>query len=318
MIGAAFFKIANAQKLTPDDVINFLNKTSIDYPHYFVIPFKDTTYTYYIFDLSKDFQGNDKYIKYSRYFKNNRIASLKDLSNDTPQISCLVDITKFDVERKTSDGISGCSEIIRLVDMSLIDARNNAGRSDLFPELKDMFNKKVAYCFIGYRCELRDVLNIYLDGLKYLSSIFKANRASQVFIENPFKNEDLSPMGVRLNRRGSIFFIAVKLQNEVIDFVFDSGASDCSISKDAFDRLYQSYPNIFTPLQDGLYTMADGTIKKQKRFLVKELEISGRKIQNIEVTISPIGSPNLLGNSFLQLFKKWTLNQHQQMLILEY
>jgi predicted aspartyl protease len=98
--------------------------------------------------------------------------------------------------------------------------------------------------------------------------------------------------------------ITARLNGKIeIDFVFDTGASEVSIPLDVFLTLVRTK----TITNDDLlpsksYVLADGDVKEQERFIIRELEVNGTKINNIEATVSEAGAPFLLGQSFLRKF----------------
>lgn len=86
------------------------------------------------------------------------------------------------------------------------------------------------------------------------------------------------------------------------NFVFDTGASTLTISNDLADRLISS--NKITK-DDFIgyknFVDASGNTTKSKMVNIKDLEIGGLHVHNVEASINPgLNAPMLLGQSVIE------------------
>jgi TPR repeat protein len=65
-----------------------------------------------------------------------------------------------------------------------------------------------------------------------------------------------------------------------------------------------------------VYKLADGSIMKSKTFVVRSFAVNNRVLENIQATVAPAGAPPLLGQSFLQRFSSWSIDNERQLLLL--
>lgn len=104
-----------------------------------------------------------------------------------------------------------------------------------------------------------------------------------------------------------------------IKFVFDSGASDVSISPDVALTLMKTgtvTKSDFIGTQR--YQFADGTTAESKVFIIKELQIGNKKVTNVRASISnSVEAPMLLGQSVLQKFGKFTIDNNVHTITIE-
>jgi clan AA aspartic protease (TIGR02281 family) len=123
---------------------------------------------------------------------------------------------------------------------------------------------------------------------------------------------------IPLSEENGVFAIYATLGNTRLKFIFDSGASETSISSEVerqlIDNKVITKSNYLTP---GLYRIADGSIITARRVKIPKLKIGDYTVSNISVSISGTGSPLLLGRNVLDRFKKWSVDNGAQHLTLE-
>jgi aspartyl protease family protein len=104
-----------------------------------------------------------------------------------------------------------------------------------------------------------------------------------------------------------------------IGFIFDSGASDVSISSDIALTLIKTGTLKQTDfIGTQKYQFADGSIATSKTFIIREFTIGNKTLKNINASISnSIASPMLLGQSVLRKFGKFTVDNINHTLIIE-
>ena len=104
-----------------------------------------------------------------------------------------------------------------------------------------------------------------------------------------------------------------------INFIFDSGASEVSISPDVALTLIRT--GTITEkdfLLDQTYTFADGSTAKSKRFLIRKLIIGNQTLTNIEASISKsIEAPMLIGQNVMQKLGSVTIDYDKMLLIIK-
>jgi predicted aspartyl protease len=104
-----------------------------------------------------------------------------------------------------------------------------------------------------------------------------------------------------------------------INFIFDSGASEVSLSPDVALTLIRTgtiTENDFLP--DQTYTFADGSSAKSKRFLIRKLVIGNQTLTNIEASISKsIEAPMLIGQNVMQKIGSVTIDYANMLLIIK-
>lgn len=123
---------------------------------------------------------------------------------------------------------------------------------------------------------------------------------------------------IKLESFGGVYRVWVKIGGTNQYFILDSGASDISLSLDAERELINSgvlkKEHYITP---ALYRLADGSIIKCRRLILPEMTIGDFKVNNIKASVGVSDSPLLLGRSFLDKFKKWSVDNSTRELLLE-
>lgn len=131
-----------------------------------------------------------------------------------------------------------------------------------------------------------------------------------------FENENI----VKLKKTGGVYSVPVELNGVLkIDFIFDSGASDVSISPDVALTLVKTGTIKSEDwLPGAYYSFADGSTAKSARFKLKSVKIGNVVVKDVVCSISnSIHAPMLLGQSLLSRFGKYTFDNEKQILILK-
>ena len=104
-----------------------------------------------------------------------------------------------------------------------------------------------------------------------------------------------------------------------INFIFDSGASDVSISPDVALTLMRTgtiKQSDFVGSQK--YQFADGSTATSRVFILHEIKLGKKTLRNVRASISgSIDAPMLLGQSVLQQFGKFTIDNANHSLTIE-
>lgn len=113
-----------------------------------------------------------------------------------------------------------------------------------------------------------------------------------------------------MEKINNIFHIPCKVNGIPMKLIFDTGASDVSISLiEAKFLIKQGLIKKEDFLGDVDYKIADGTIIQGKKFIIKTIEIGSRKLNNIEATIMPNqDAPLLLGQSAISKLGNYTIS----------
>lgn len=112
-------------------------------------------------------------------------------------------------------------------------------------------------------------------------------------------------------KKGGVYEIPITINASLkINFIFDAGASDVSISADVALTLIRTGTVTDKDfIGTKTYKFADGSTAKSKVFLLKELQIGSKKVTNVRATISnSLDAPLLLGQSALNSFGKITID----------
>ena len=208
--------------------------------------------------------------------------------------------------------------------------------------------KNDIYALENYDNELRikkenETINVYFNGVKAyeindikqsgngVGVIAGGDETMNVAYVNYFSANIILPdeltFGVdkkisilKVKKNNGVYSVPVELNGVLkIDFIFDSGASDVSISPDvALTLLRTGTIKKEDWLEGAYYKFADGSIAKSKRFKLSSLKVGNKVITNVNCSISnSIDAPMLLGQSVLSKFGKYTFDNVNQKLVLE-
>jgi clan AA aspartic protease (TIGR02281 family) len=103
-----------------------------------------------------------------------------------------------------------------------------------------------------------------------------------------------------------------------VNFIVDSGAADVSVPADVVRSLVKSGAvdkSDFTGKQT--YVLADGSTVPASTFIIRSLKVGDVTIENVKGSMAPAGATGLLGQTFLQRFKWWSMNNNRHVLILD-
>ena len=102
-----------------------------------------------------------------------------------------------------------------------------------------------------------------------------------------------------------------------LNFVIDSGAADVSIPADVVLTLIRT-----GTIRDAdflgrkTYRLADGSTIPSDTFRMRVLKVGDREIANVTASIARVEGGLLLGQSFLNRFKSWSIDNQRQVLLL--
>jgi clan AA aspartic protease (TIGR02281 family) len=103
-----------------------------------------------------------------------------------------------------------------------------------------------------------------------------------------------------------------------LDFTVDSGAAHVSVPLDVYLTLTRK-----GTIQDAdiigeqTYVLADGSTQKAVTFTIRSLKVGDIVIENVRGGVAPVQGRLLLGQSFLERFKSWSVDNAKHVLLLE-
>jgi aspartyl protease family protein len=150
----------------------------------------------------------------------------------------------------------------------------------------------------------------------------KQSKSNTYVYETKRENKEYtsSKTEIKLKKAGGVYEVPVELNGVLkIDFIFDSGASDVSISPDiALTLIKTGTIEESDWLPGAYYKFADGTTAKSMRFTLKSVKIGDKIVYNVPCSISnSLDAPMLLGQSVLKKFGKYTFDYKTEKLIIE-
>mgnify|MGYP000854849074 CR=1 FL=1 len=171
---------------------------------------------------------------------------------------------------------------------------------------------------VGFGCEAPQ--NVSFDYLIVKQN--KQSKSNTYVYETQRENKRFttSKTEVKLKKEGGVYEVPVELNGVLkIDFIFDSGASDVSISPDVALTLIKTGTIKESDwLPGAFYSFADGTTAKSMRFTLKSVKIGEKVVYDVTCIISnSLDAPMLLGQSVLKKFGKYTFDYRNEKLIIE-
>ena len=103
-----------------------------------------------------------------------------------------------------------------------------------------------------------------------------------------------------------------------LDFTIDSGAADVSVPLDVFSILMRTGTIRDTDIiGEQTYVLADGSKSQSVTFTIRSLKVGDIVMENVKGDVSPAQGSLLLGQSFLERFKSWSIDNTKHVLVLE-
>jgi hypothetical protein len=63
--------------------------------------------------------------------------------------------------------------------------------------------------------------------------------------------------------------------------------------------------------------IADGSVVKSRTFVLRTFSVSNRVLDNVRASVAPANATPLLGQTFLQRFASWSIDNERQVLLLK-
>jgi aspartyl protease family protein len=118
---------------------------------------------------------------------------------------------------------------------------------------------------------------------------------------------------------GGVYYVPCKINDTEMEFVFDTGASDISMSLTEAKFLYKQGKLKVEDFRDTqMYQTADGSILEGMIVILRKVEIGGRELSNVQASIvNNEEAPLLLGQSALSAFGKISIDYNRNELTFE-
>ncbi len=132
---------------------------------------------------------------------------------------------------------------------------------------------------------------------KYILSIFFLVVTSQSLI---------AQTKIKMVKESGVYMVPCKINGLPLKFVFDTGASDVSISlTEAVFMIKNGYLDKMDIGENVYYAIANGDIAKGTKLNIKEIEFAGLILRNVEASIvHETSAPLLLGQSVISKLGK--------------
>ncbi len=162
---------------------------------------------------------------------------------------------------------------------------------------------------------------MYSPSLGIISPISGNTVGNYITVKGRSRNNSSSKKIIQMTKSpGGTYDIPVEVNGVLkISFIFDSGASDVSISPDVALTLIKTgtiRQSDFIGTQQ--YTFANGSTATSQVFILQEIKIGGYVIKKVRTSISnSIDAPMLLGQSVLQRLGRFTIDNNNHTLIID-
>jgi aspartyl protease family protein len=118
---------------------------------------------------------------------------------------------------------------------------------------------------------------------------------------------------VKMNRKNGVYEVPIEINGSKMFFIFDTGASDITISLTEATFLYKQgtlTDDDFLGTQQ--YQIADGSISEGTIINLKTVKIGNRTLTNVQASVvHNMGAPLLFGQSALAQFGKVTIDYNR-------
>jgi clan AA aspartic protease (TIGR02281 family) len=124
---------------------------------------------------------------------------------------------------------------------------------------------------------------------------------------------------VPLKNDGGTFVVPVEINGAItLDFTVDSGASDVTVPADVFSTLERAGTIKKSDITgEQTYVLANGSQSQLPTFTIRSLKVGDKVIKDVRGSVAPVQGTLLLGQSFLQRFRSWSIDNTKHELLLE-
>ncbi len=125
---------------------------------------------------------------------------------------------------------------------------------------------------------------------------------------------------VPLKRQNGVLYVPVLINDTIpLDFIIDSGAADVQVPVDVVSTLMRTGTLIASDFTGtNTYVLADGSMVPSQTFRIRSLKVGNWALENVSGNVGSSNGSLLLGQSFLNRFKSWSIDNARQVLVLSY
>ena len=123
---------------------------------------------------------------------------------------------------------------------------------------------------------------------------------------------------ISMHSVGGVYMVPVLINDAItLKFVIDSGAGDVSIPADVVLTMIRAGTLTDADfIGQRTYLLANGSTNIQKTFRIRSLKVGGKVVENVTASVAPERGVPLLGQSFLNHFKSWSIDNTTHALLL--
>ena len=116
-----------------------------------------------------------------------------------------------------------------------------------------------------------------------------------------------------MKKIGGVYMVPCKVNGLPLNFIFDTGASDVSISlSEAIFMIKNGYISKDDIGEKVYYSIANGDVAQGTKLNIKEIDIEGLKLENVEASIvHQLQAPLLLGQSVIERLGKIQIDKSE-------
>lgn len=124
---------------------------------------------------------------------------------------------------------------------------------------------------------------------------------------------------VKMRKESGVYYVPCKINGTEMEFIFDTGASDITISLTEALFLYKHKKLLDDDIVGTQqYQIADGSIHEGMVVVLRKVEIGNRILNNIQASIvDNLNAPLLLGQSALAKFGKISIDYNRNEITFE-
>ncbi len=123
---------------------------------------------------------------------------------------------------------------------------------------------------------------------------------------------------LRRDRYGTFTLLATLNGTTILPLTLDTGASNVTIPENIATELMRN--GSLTPADyvgDAVSTLADGSKSRDTLYTLRSITVGGRTVTDVTCSVGDEGSSLLLGQSFLQKFASWSIDNVRGVLVLK-
>ncbi len=112
----------------------------------------------------------------------------------------------------------------------------------------------------------------------------------------------IAQVTIQMDKRGNVYYIPGKVNGLDLEFIFDTGASNVCLSMtEALFMLKNGKLDMQDVKGTSYSSIADGSIVENTNVILREVEVGGIKLANVEaVVVQNLDAPLLFGQSAIQ------------------